>query len=132
MAVRTNDRVHLSDFCTLTPFPLAEKLGLVHGKTVNRYGEVFDKNATPSIPLRGYADADYTAAFKKQFGPNAEVPYHQQEGVGIKHLIGKLNGSPQEIVTGLKQIYLNSPFKEMNLWPATKDYLQRWLPDLVY
>ncbi len=109
---------------------LARKLGLVDGKTVNRFGEVFDENATPSIPLRGYADADYTAAFKKQFGPNAEVPYHQESGVGIKHLIGKLNGTPDKIMAGLRDIYTKPPFEEMKLWPATRDYLQRWLDNV--
>jgi len=109
---------------------LAQKLGLYGKRDLN--GNLFDPDASPSIPLRAYADADgsYEKAFKSQFGPNAEVPYHQQKGVGIKHLLAKLNGTPQQIVTELSNIYKRPPFDQLNLWPATRDYLQHWLPEL--
>lgn len=91
----------------------------------------FDLKASPSIPLRARADAIYDSTFKNQF-PNIDVPYHQEKGIGIKQQIDALKRrvgkNPQALVTGLFEIYNNPPFKQLNLWPATREYLVKWVP----
>ncbi|MGI8605161.1 MAG: hypothetical protein ACR2OZ_19490, partial [Verrucomicrobiales bacterium] len=65
--------------------------------------------------------------------PNADPPgqplgpYHSGEGIGLSPRITSevmSKTDPAEMLQALKELYNTPPFNELNLWPATRDFLR--------
>lgn len=74
----------------------------------------------PGVVMRGYDN-----------GQPGLGPFHNQKDTGLSVALGKLRRKrllPEDMLSEFKNILISAEFKDMNPWPAAREFLLKDLP----